>query len=164
MNLCYYLGSVWQHTGVCVRLPRGGSPRSLSRFPSGRRRSSGWPHKWTEPYMTHTPSTRWGCGHSAQAPVLHKHTELLKDGVAWERGSDLSLRLQRESLQKHGSLTVCVLDSGATPSLLMVSLKVYSTPASSSEPEIPSTGPLEPRPKFRVEQCSGPCKQIQNLR
>lgn len=51
------------------------------------------------------------------------------------------------------------MDSGARPSLLMVSLKVYSTSASSSEPEIPSTGPLEPRPKFRVEQCSGPWKE-----
>lgn len=57
---------------------------------------------------------------------------------------------------KARTLTVCVVDSGAMPSLLMVSLKVYSTPASSSEPEIPNTGPLEPRPKFRVEQCSGP--------
>lgn len=58
-----------------------------------------------------------------------------------------------------GALTVCVMDCGAMPSLLMVSLKVYLTPASSSEPEIPNTGPLEPRPKFRLEQCSGPCKQ-----
>lgn len=56
-------------------------------------------------------------------------------------------------------LTVCVVDSGAMPSLLMVSLKVYSTPASSSEPEIPNTGPLDPRPKFRLEQCSVPCRQ-----
>lgn len=56
------------------------------------------------------------------------------------------------------TLTVCVVDSGAMPSLLMVSLKVYSTSASSSEPEIPSTGPLEPRPKFKLEHCSGPCE------
>lgn len=57
------------------------------------------------------------------------------------------------------ALTVCVVDSGIIPSLLMVSLKVYSTPASSSEPEIPNIGPWGPRPKFRLEQCSGPCQE-----
>lgn len=56
-------------------------------------------------------------------------------------------------------LTVWVVDSGAMPSLLIVSLKVYSTPASSSEPEIPNTGSLQPRPKFRVAQCSAPWEQ-----
>lgn len=52
-----------------------------------------------------------------------------------------------------------MVDSAAMPSLLTVSLKVYLTPASSSEPEIPSTGPLEPRPKFRLEQSPGPWEE-----
>lgn len=55
--------------------------------------------------------------------------------------------------------TVWVVDSGGIPSLPIDSLKVYSMPSSSSEPEIPNTGPLDPRPKLRVEQCSGPCQQ-----
>lgn len=55
--------------------------------------------------------------------------------------------------------TVWVVDSGGIPSLRIDSLKVYSMPSSSSEPEIPNTGPLDPRPKLRVEQCSGPCQQ-----
>ena len=54
-----------------------------------------------------------------------------------------------------------MVDSGAMPSLLMVNLKLYTTPASSSEPEIPNTGPLEPRPKFRVEQYAAPCQMQQ---
>lgn len=59
-------------------------------------------------------------------------------------------------------LTVCKVDSGAMPSLLTVSLKVYSTSASSSEPEMPNTGPLRPKPKFRLEQWAAPCRHRGN--
>lgn len=69
------------------------------------------------------------------------------------------LRMHVLGTRRVGILTVCVVDSGAMPSLLMVNLKVYLTPASSSEPEIPRTGPLDPRLKLKVEQCSRPCRQ-----
>lgn len=87
--------------------------------------------------------------------LSNSNTTLLKKREIKEQKKALWAFLESPPL-KVRTLTVCVVDSGAMPSLLMVSLKVYSTPASSSEPEIPKTGPLEPRPKFRVEQCSGP--------